>query len=92
MLLKSEYIRLTPNERIYGLQVPVIGLTGGISSGKSFVANYLESKGIKVICADKMIKEIYQKKCHQGLYQIPCATSYQFRRKHQFQTSKRVSF
>lgn len=36
----------------------VIGLTGGIASGKSTVSNYLMHKGLKIIDADKIAREI----------------------------------
>ncbi|AOT72728.1 dephospho-CoA kinase [Geosporobacter ferrireducens] len=36
----------------------VIGLTGGIASGKSTVSNYLKSKDIPVIDADQIAREI----------------------------------
>lgn len=39
----------------------VIGLTGGIGSGKSTVSAYLEKKGYSVIDADKMSHEITKK-------------------------------
>lgn len=36
----------------------VIGLTGGIASGKSTVSDYLAQKGVKIIDADKISREI----------------------------------
>lgn len=36
----------------------IIGITGGIASGKSTVTNYLIEKGYKVIDADKIAKDI----------------------------------
>jgi dephospho-CoA kinase len=36
----------------------IIGLTGGIGSGKSTVANYIASKGIPVYVADEVAKEL----------------------------------
>ena len=39
----------------------IIGLTGGIGSGKSTVSEYLASKGIKIIDADKISHEIMEK-------------------------------
>lgn len=36
----------------------VIGLTGGIASGKSTITNYIESKGIPVIDGDKVSREV----------------------------------
>ncbi len=38
----------------------VIGLTGGIGSGKTSASNYLEKKGITVIDADKISREIVE--------------------------------
>ncbi|WDC83856.1 dephospho-CoA kinase [Caloramator sp. mosi_1] len=38
----------------------IIGLTGGIASGKSTVSNYLKLKGIDVIDADLISREIYK--------------------------------
>lgn len=39
----------------------VIGVTGGIASGKSFVASILEEKGFIVIDADKISREVVAK-------------------------------
>lgn len=39
----------------------VIGLTGGIGSGKSTVANYIASKGIPVYIADEEAKKIMER-------------------------------
>ncbi|MBI2519422.1 MAG: dephospho-CoA kinase [Bdellovibrio sp.] len=58
--LKAEYIKLVPEKRIHSCQVPVIGLTGGIASGKSTASRYLEEMGCFIICADKLVKEIYR--------------------------------
>ncbi len=38
----------------------VIGLTGGIGSGKTLVANYIRSKGIPVYIADEEAKQLMQ--------------------------------
>lgn len=38
----------------------IIGITGGIGSGKSTVSKYLTSLGEKVICADAVSKQIVQ--------------------------------
>ena len=38
----------------------IIGLTGGIGSGKSTVANYIASKGIPVYIADEEAKKIME--------------------------------
>jgi dephospho-CoA kinase len=47
--------------RLYDLKIPIIGLTGGIASGKSTVSSILSSQGERVICADLIIKKIYKK-------------------------------
>lgn len=38
----------------------IIGLTGGISTGKSTVSNYLKEKGRIVICGDTLAREVVQ--------------------------------
>ena len=38
----------------------IIGLTGGIGSGKSTVAHYIASKGIPVYIADEEAKKLMQ--------------------------------
>ena len=38
----------------------IIGLTGGIGSGKSTVANYIDSKGIPVYIADEEAKKLME--------------------------------
>ncbi|OFZ46510.1 MAG: dephospho-CoA kinase [Bdellovibrionales bacterium RIFOXYB1_FULL_37_110] len=52
--------KLSKENRIYQLDVPVIGLTGGVATGKTTVSNYLKEKGHLVICADELIKKIYK--------------------------------
>lgn len=59
MKLKSKYVRLQPDRRLYKLNIPVIGLTGGIATGKSTVSQILKSKGFAIVDADKLVKEIY---------------------------------
>ncbi|MBM7642323.1 dephospho-CoA kinase [Streptococcus loxodontisalivarius] len=39
----------------------IIGLTGGIASGKSTVTNYLRKKGFKVIDADQVVHDLQEK-------------------------------
>ena len=51
--------RLSPRHRLHQTSVPLIGLTGGIASGKSTVANLLRDTGANVISADTLIKHIY---------------------------------
>ena len=43
----------------------IVGLTGGIASGKSTVSKYLAEKGFKVYDADKIAKDISGKKSVQ---------------------------
>ncbi len=59
MKLKSSWIKLTPDKRMHKLSAPVVGLTGGIATGKSTVASILIEKGFPVINADHLVKEIY---------------------------------
>lgn len=59
MKLKSKFDRLAKEQRLYQLEVPVIGLTGGIASGKSTVGLILQEKGFPLINADHLVKEIY---------------------------------
>jgi dephospho-CoA kinase len=46
--------------RLYGLDKKIIGLTGGIATGKSSFSKLLTEQGHEVICADQLIKEIYE--------------------------------
>ena len=62
MRLKEKFTTLTKETRLYGLEFPIIGLTGGIATGKSLASNYLSDKGYYVICADTLVKKIYSKK------------------------------
>lgn len=59
--LKSQYIRLEPGFRLYNFDKPILGLTGGIATGKSTVTKLLEARGLKIIDADALVKSIYQK-------------------------------
>ncbi len=61
MKLKNEFITLTPETRLHGLKIPVVAITGGIASGKSTIVKYLQDKKIATICADQLVKTIYQK-------------------------------
>lgn len=40
----------------------IVGLTGGIASGKSTVSNFFKKLGLEVLDADKIVKEVSQKK------------------------------
>lgn len=59
MKLKNKFNRLDQNRRLYKLDIPVIGLTGGIATGKSTVSEILKQKGFALIDADRLVKEIY---------------------------------
>lgn len=59
MKLKNHLIKLSADKRLYQLRVPIIGLTGGIASGKSTVSQALKAKGLAVIDADQLVKSIY---------------------------------
>jgi len=59
--LKQAYCKLDKDQRFYQLDRPIIGLTGGIATGKSSASNYLRSKGYPIIDADGLVKKIYQK-------------------------------
>lgn len=62
MRLKKQFITLNKETRLYGTQFPIIGLTGGIATGKSLATDILSDKGYHVICADTLVKQIYSKK------------------------------
>lgn len=58
--LKQKYIKLKEDLRLHKLDIPVIGLTGGIATGKSAVSKFLKEQNFCVIDADFLIKEIYK--------------------------------
>lgn len=58
--LKAKLEKLNKDKRLHHLNCPIIGLTGGIASGKSTVANLMRQDGLCVVDADALIKEIYQ--------------------------------
>ena len=62
MKLHRSYIKLTQQNRLHQLDIPVIGLTGGIACGKSTAASFLVQNNIPVIAADTLIKRIYSSK------------------------------
>jgi dephospho-CoA kinase len=59
MKMNEDLNRLSKDQRLYQLDVPVIGLTGGIATGKTTVSNKLQEKGFAVINADHLVKDIY---------------------------------
>lgn len=60
MKLKEIFVNKEPSRRLYQSSCPIIGLTGGIATGKSSVSKKLQELGLKVICADKLVKDIYK--------------------------------
>lgn len=59
--LKAKWISKNAESRLYQIPVPIVGLTGGIGTGKSTVAQILRDKNIPVIDADRLVKNIYQR-------------------------------
>ncbi len=60
MKLNPEIKLLNSETRLYGFDKPIVGLTGGIATGKSTVTKILRDRGLAVICADELVKKIYQ--------------------------------
>ncbi len=58
--LKKSFERLDKDNRLYCIDKPIIGLTGGIATGKSTVSKILTEKGLQVIDADALVKSIYK--------------------------------
>jgi dephospho-CoA kinase len=58
--LKEKFIKLSPAERLYQLDRPVVALTGGIATGKSTVTKLFRQRGLEIIDADQLVKNIYQ--------------------------------
>ncbi len=59
MKLKKTHRLHSSDQRLYQLSVPVIGLTGGIASGKTTASRLLEKAGFAVINADQLVKDVY---------------------------------
>ena len=59
MKINEDLNRLSKDQRLYQLDVPVIGLTGGIATGKTTVSQKLQEEGFAVINADHLVKDIY---------------------------------
>lgn len=57
--LQSKFNKLTPHERLYQYDRPIVAITGGIATGKSTVTKMLEQKGFRIIDADQLVKSIY---------------------------------
>ncbi len=61
LTFKSNLSRLNPEDRIHKLDTIIIGLTGGIGTGKTTASKILQRHGAKIIDADKCVKNIYAK-------------------------------
>ncbi len=59
--LKNNLVKLAQEDRLYNTPIPIIGLTGGIGTGKSTVAAALRKQGLPIIDADANVKMVYQK-------------------------------
>lgn len=53
--------KLSPQNRLHQIDIPIYAITGGIGSGKSTFCKLLEEKKLPVIYADKLIKLAYEK-------------------------------
>ena len=60
--LNSKWITKSQDSRLYQIPVPIVGLTGGIATGKTTVAQMFRDENCPVIDADKLVKGIYSKK------------------------------
>jgi dephospho-CoA kinase len=58
--LRDQFIRLAKEDRLYQLNAPIVGVTGGVATGKSTASNFLEQMGFAIICADQLVKQVYQ--------------------------------
>ena len=58
--LKEKYRALDEGLRLYGMSRPIVALTGGVASGKSTVTGLLRERGIRVICADELVRDLYK--------------------------------
>lgn len=46
----------------------ILGLTGGIASGKTTVSNMFKARGVPVICADEIVHTLYKKDAPLSAY------------------------
>lgn len=59
--LANKWITKNSSTRLYNIPVPIIGLTGGIATGKTTISQMFRDQNIPVIDADLLVKEIYLK-------------------------------
>lgn len=60
-ILKTELITKSEKERLYNINIPIIGLTGGIATGKSTVSKMFRDIGLPLLCADELVHNIYDR-------------------------------
>lgn len=58
--LKLDTDFLAKKDRLYQCPVPIVGITGGIATGKSTVSKILREKQFGIIDADSLVKKIYK--------------------------------
>lgn len=59
MMKLKKSAKLDSATRLYHVNRPILGLTGGIASGKSSVSQILKAKGFLIIDADVLVKRAY---------------------------------
>jgi dephospho-CoA kinase len=57
--LNSKWSKLRKDNRLYHVDIPIIGLTGGLATGKTTVSQMLIKDHIPLIDADQLVKEAY---------------------------------
>ncbi len=58
--LKPQFQNLNSATRMHGIDIPIIGLTGGIATGKSTVSKIFVAEGFPVVDADRLVKNVYE--------------------------------
>ena len=58
--LNNSHVKISSSDRLYQSEKAIIGLTGSIATGKSTASAYFNKKGIPLIDADKLVKQIYR--------------------------------
>jgi len=73
--LKNKYITLSTLDRLYHCPNPIIGLTGGIATGKSTVSKMMRDEGVWVISADQLIHNLYAEQVVLNQVNLLCPES-----------------
>ncbi len=60
--LKKNFVTLKQEKRLYQMPCPIVGLTGGIATGKSTVSKRLHELNFPIVDADVLVKEVYKSK------------------------------